>query len=95
MKDTATRLFGDNIEWSVLPGGRAQMPLCTMAAIMGGNIRVGLEDNLWLGPGQLAKTNAEQVEKIIRILSELNISAAYLRKRGSVFACVERHEPRG
>lgn len=76
MRDTATRLFGDNIEWSVLPGGRAQMPLCTMAAIMGGNIRVGLEDNLWVGPGQLAKTNAEQVEKIIRILSELHIPTA-------------------
>ncbi|MER9094768.1 3-keto-5-aminohexanoate cleavage protein [Mesorhizobium sp. M0700] len=76
MKDTATRLFGDNIEWSVLPGGRAQMPLCTMAAIMGGNVRVGLEDNLWLGPGQLAETNAQQVEKIIRILSELHIPVA-------------------
>ncbi|MCQ4632627.1 3-keto-5-aminohexanoate cleavage protein [Shinella sp. CPCC 100929] len=76
MKETATRLFGDNIEWSVLPGGKAQMPLCTMAAIMGGNIRVGLEDNLWLGPGQLAKNNAEQVEKITRILSELNIPIA-------------------
>lgn len=76
MKDTAIRLLGDNIEWSVLPGGRAQMPLCTMAAIMGGNIRVGLEDNLWLGPGQLAETNAQQVEKITHILSELHIPVA-------------------
>ncbi|MER9600134.1 3-keto-5-aminohexanoate cleavage protein [Mesorhizobium sp. M0244] len=76
MKQTATRLFGDDIEWSALPAGRSQMPLCTMAAIMGGNVRVGLEDNLWLAPGLLAESNAKQVEKITRILSELQIGVA-------------------
>ncbi|MER9419486.1 3-keto-5-aminohexanoate cleavage protein [Mesorhizobium sp. M0306] len=76
MKQTATRLFGDDIEWSALPAGRSQMPLCTMAAIMGGNVRVGLEDNLWLTPGLLAESNAKQVEKITRILSELQIGVA-------------------
>ncbi|RRH94116.1 3-keto-5-aminohexanoate cleavage protein [Mesorhizobium tamadayense] len=84
MKDTATRLFGNDIEWSALPGGRAQMPLCTMAAVMGGNIRVGLEDNLWLGPGELAQTNAQQVRKIASILAELHqpiASAAEARQR--------------
>lgn len=84
MKDTATRLFGNDLEWSALPGGRAQMRLCTMAAIMGGNIRVGLEDNLWLGPGELAQTNAQQVQKIAGILAELHqpiASAAEARQR--------------
>lgn len=76
MKQTATRLFGDDIEWSALPAGRAQMALCTVAAVMGGNLRVGLEDNLWLGPGKLASSNAEQVEKIKRILNELHIGLA-------------------
>ncbi|MER9274091.1 3-keto-5-aminohexanoate cleavage protein [Mesorhizobium sp. M0643] len=76
MKQTATRLFGDDIEWSALPAGRSQMPLCTMAAIMGGNVRVGLEDNLWLAPGLLAESNAKQVEKITHILSELQIGVA-------------------
>ncbi|MES0101383.1 3-keto-5-aminohexanoate cleavage protein [Mesorhizobium sp. M0019] len=76
MKQTATRLFGDDIEWSALPAGRSQMPLCTMAAIMGGNLRVGLEDNLWLAPGLLAESNGKQVEKITRILSELQIGVA-------------------
>ncbi|MER9249948.1 3-keto-5-aminohexanoate cleavage protein [Mesorhizobium sp. M0590] len=76
MKQTATRLFGDDIEWSALPAGRSQMSLCTMAAILGGNVRVGLEDNLWLAPGLLAESNAKQVEKITCILSELQIGVA-------------------
>lgn len=76
MKQTATRLFGDDIEWSALPAGRSRWPLCTMAAIIGGNVRVGLEDNLWLAPGLLAESNAKQVEKITRILSELQIGVA-------------------
>ncbi|WP_363282517.1 3-keto-5-aminohexanoate cleavage protein [Mesorhizobium sp.] len=76
MKQTPTRLFGDDIEWSALPAGGSQMSLCTMAAVLGGNVRVGLEDNLWLAPGLLAESNAKQVEKITRILSELQIGVA-------------------
>jgi uncharacterized protein (DUF849 family) len=76
MRQTALRLFGDEVEWSALPAGRSQMALCTVASTMGGNVRVGLEDNLWLAPGVLAKSNAEQVEKITRILAELNLSVA-------------------
>lgn len=76
MKQTATRLFGDDVEWSALPAGRNQMTLCTVAAALGGNVRVGLEDNLWLGPGVLAESNAQQVDKITRILGELNIQVA-------------------
>ncbi|HZH27757.1 MAG TPA: 3-keto-5-aminohexanoate cleavage protein [Azospirillaceae bacterium] len=71
MRRTADRLFGDQYQWSVLAAGRHQMPLCTMAAIMGGNVRVGLEDSLFIGKGKLAATNAEQVAKIRRILEEL------------------------
>ena len=61
MKHIADKLFGDDYYWSILAGGRHQMPLITMGAIMGGNVRVGLEDSLYLGKGQLAKSNAEQV----------------------------------
>ena len=62
MRRTADRLFGDQYRWSVLAAGRHQMAVCAMAAAMGGNVRVGLEDLLWKGSGQLA-TNAEQVSK--------------------------------
>ena len=62
MKRTADRLFGDEYHWSVLGAGRNQMPIAAQAAAMGGNVRVGLEDSLWIGPGKLAKTNAEQVD---------------------------------
>jgi uncharacterized protein (DUF849 family) len=61
MKRTADRLFGDQYRWSVLGAGRNQMPIAAMAAAMGGNVRVGLEDSLWIGPGQLAESNAQQV----------------------------------
>lgn len=71
MKDTADRLFGDQYVWSVLAAGRHQMPFTTMAGIMGGNVRVGLEDSLWIGPGQQATSNAQQVAKIRRILEDL------------------------
>jgi uncharacterized protein (DUF849 family) len=76
MRDTAERLFGDQYHWSVLAAGRFQFPLCTMAATMGANVRVGLEDNLYLGKGVLAKSNAELVAKMRRILTELSIEAA-------------------
>jgi uncharacterized protein (DUF849 family) len=71
MKRTADRLFGDQYRWSVLAAGRHQMPILTMAATMGGNVRVGLEDSLWLGPGELARSNADQVRKIRAIIESL------------------------
>jgi uncharacterized protein (DUF849 family) len=77
MRSTADRLFGrDGYRFSVLGAGRHQMPLLTMAAVMGGNVRVGLEDSLYLGRGQLARSCAEQVRKIRRILDELSLDVA-------------------
>jgi uncharacterized protein (DUF849 family) len=76
MKRIADKLFGDSYYWSVLAAGRHQMPLITMGAIMGGNVRVGLEDSLYLGKGQLAKTNAEQVSRIRSILENLSLEIA-------------------
>ena len=77
MRSTADRLFGrDGYRFSVLGAGRHQMPLLTMAAVMGGNVRVGLEDSLYLGRGQLARSCAEQVRKIRRILEELSLEVA-------------------
>ncbi|HLS85584.1 MAG TPA: 3-keto-5-aminohexanoate cleavage protein [Burkholderiales bacterium] len=76
MKRTADRLFGDQYYWSVLGAGRNQMFVAAMSAVMGGNVRVGLEDSLWLGRGQLAKTNAEQVTKARRIIEELGLVVA-------------------
>ncbi len=68
MKRTADRLFGDNYRWSVLGAGRNQMNIAAMAAAMGGNVRVGLEDSLWDGPGKLAETNAAQVRRVRSII---------------------------
>ena len=77
MKRTADRLFGpSNFQWSVLAAGRHQMPFVTEAALMGGNVRVGLEDSIFLERGKLAETNAQQVAKISRILAELGHEAA-------------------
>jgi len=77
MRSTADRLFGrDNYQLSVLGAGRHQMSLLTMGAIMGANVRVGLEDNLFIGPGVKATSNAEQVKKIRRILEELSFEIA-------------------
>ena len=76
MRRTADRLFGDQYQWSVLGGGRNQMYVATQSAVMGGNVRVGLEDSLWIGKGQLAKTNTDQVAKIRRILEELGLEVA-------------------
>jgi len=76
MKRTADRLFGDAYYWSVLGAGRNQMFTAAMSAVMGGNVRVGLEDSLWLGRGQLAKSNAEQVGEGRRILEELGLQVA-------------------
>lgn len=76
MKATADRLLGSDYQFSVLSAGRLQIPLATIGAIMGGNVRVGLEDSLLIGRGQLAKDNAEQVAKIRRVLEELGYDVA-------------------
>jgi len=76
MKATAERLLGSGHQWSVLGAGRYQFDMVTAAAIMGAHVRVGLEDGLYLGRGQLASSNAEQVAKIVRILSELSLEVA-------------------
>jgi uncharacterized protein (DUF849 family) len=76
MKHLADRLFGDNYYWSILGAGRHQTNLVTIGAILGGNVRVGLEDSVYLAKGQLAESNAEQVAKIVRILRELSLEVA-------------------
>ena len=76
MKRTADRLFGDQYEWSVLGAGARQMGIVAMAASMGGNVRVGLEDSLWAGAGRLAETNAEQVANARRIIENMGLSLA-------------------
>ncbi len=76
MRRIADKLFGSAYRWSILAAGRHQMPLCTMAATMGANVRVGLEDSLYLGKGELAPSNAAQVTKIRRILEDLSLEIA-------------------
>jgi uncharacterized protein (DUF849 family) len=76
MKRTADRLFGDKYKWSVLGAGRNQLPIAAMAAAMGGNVRVGLEDSLWIGPGKLAESNAQQVTRARQIIEGLGLSIA-------------------
>jgi uncharacterized protein (DUF849 family) len=76
MRRTADRLLGDQYLWSILGAGRNQIPLATMGAAMGSHVRVGLEDSLWIGPGQLAKSSAEQVSRIRIILEALNFEVA-------------------
>ena len=76
MKRTADRLFGKDYRWSVLGAGRNQLPIAAMAAAMGGNVRVGLEDSLWIAPGKLAETNAQQVRAARQIIEGLGLSVA-------------------
>ena len=76
MKRTADRLFGDQYRWSVLGAGRNQLPIAAMSAAMGGNVRVGLEDSLWLGPGKLAESNAAQVRAARQIIEGLGLEVA-------------------
>jgi uncharacterized protein (DUF849 family) len=76
MRDTADRLFGSDYIWSVLAAGKDQIRCTTVAATMGGNVRVGLEDSLWYGKGQLAKGSADQVRRITTILRELSLEVA-------------------
>ncbi len=76
MKRTADRLFGNDYHWSVLGAGRAQLPIATQAIALGGNVRVGLEDSLWIGKGRLAKSSAEQVAKVRQIIEGLGAEVA-------------------
>ena len=77
MHRMADKLFGpENYEWSVLGAGRQQMPMATQAALLGGNLRVGLEDNLYIEKGELAVSNAQQVERIRTIIESLGLSVA-------------------
>jgi uncharacterized protein (DUF849 family) len=76
MKRTADRLFGGHYVWSVLGAGRAQMPIAATSAAQGGHVRVGLEDNLWGGPGKLSKTNASQVSCVRGILEGMSLDIA-------------------
>ena len=76
MKRTADRLFGDQYKWSVLGAGRSQLPIAAQAAAMGGNVRVGLEDSLWIGKGKLAESNAQQVRAARQIIEGLGLEIA-------------------
>lgn len=76
MRRTANRLFGDEYEWSVLGAGSSQMRIAAQAAAIGGHVRVGLEDSLWLAPGKLAESNASQVTKVREILEGLSFEVA-------------------
>ena len=77
MHEIADRLFGpENYEWSVLAAGRHQMPFATQSAMLGGNLRVGLEDSLYIGKGELATSNAQQVRRIREIIENLGLTVA-------------------
>ena len=76
MKKTADKLFGDDYRWSILAAGAAQIPMATTASQMGGNVRVGLEDSLFISRGKLAESNAQQVQKIRRIIEDLGSEVA-------------------
>ncbi|WP_410374437.1 3-keto-5-aminohexanoate cleavage protein [Acinetobacter sp. WU_MDCI_Abxd143] len=76
MKNTAQKLFGDDLNWSTLSAGKTQMPMVTHSALIGGHVRVGLEDSLFLSKGQLAESNASQVKKIRKIIEELGFEVA-------------------
>jgi uncharacterized protein (DUF849 family) len=76
MKRTADRLFGDAYQWSILGAGRNQITLASIGAAMGANVRVGLEDSLWAGPGKLARSNADQVRMIRQILEGMSLEVA-------------------
>lgn len=76
MRRTADRLLGDAYIWSVLGAGRSQMPIAAMSAAMGGHVRVGLEDNLWIGPSKLAESNAEEVRQVRKIVEGLGLEVA-------------------
>jgi uncharacterized protein (DUF849 family) len=86
MKRIADKLFGDAYHWSILAAGRHQLPLVTMGAVMGANVRVGLEDSLYIGKGALAKSNAEQVSRIRVILENLSLEVATPKEARAMLA---------
>ena len=92
MKRTADRLFGKDYVWSVLGAGRAQMPIAATAAAQGGNVRVGLEDSLWDGPGRLARSNADQVRRVRAILEGLGLEVATPDEARALLQLKGRHE---
>jgi uncharacterized protein (DUF849 family) len=93
MKETADHLFGDDHRWSALAAGRSQIPCATQAAMMGANMRVGLEDSLYVGRGRLASSNAGQVTKMRHVLEELGHEIA--TPRGSARnACAQGRRQR-
>ena len=94
MRRTADRLFGSDYVWSVLGAGKYQMPVVTQAAMLGGNVRVGLEDSLFIGRGKLATSNAQQVAKIVRILAELGLEPATPAEARVTLALKGRNETR-
>jgi uncharacterized protein (DUF849 family) len=76
MNRTANRLLGDKYQWSVLGAGRNQMEIARQGASLGSHVRVGLEDSLWAGPGQLAESNAQQVKIVREILKNMGLEIA-------------------
>ena len=76
MRRTADHLFGDDYVWSVLGAGRNQMPIAAQSLAMGGHVRVGLEDSLWDGPGNLAQSNAAQVKRVGTLIEGLSLEVA-------------------
>lgn len=86
MRRTADRLFGSDYVWSALGAGKFQMPVITQAAMLGGNVRVGLEDSLFIERGKLATSNADQVTKIVRILKEMGLEPATPNEARSLLA---------
>jgi uncharacterized protein (DUF849 family) len=76
MRRTADRLFGDQYQWSILGAGKNQIGLASIGAAMGSHVRVGLEDSLWMGPGKLAQSSAEQVKRIRTVLEALSLEVA-------------------
>lgn len=76
MKRTADRLFGNDYQWSILGAGRNQIPLASQGVAQGSNVRVGLEDSLWIAPGELAQSNADQVKKIRQVIEGLSLEVA-------------------
>jgi uncharacterized protein (DUF849 family) len=76
MRRTADRLFGKDYKWSVLGAGSKQMSIAAMSAAEGGNVRVGLEDSLWIGPGELAKSNADQVTRAVQMIEAMGLEVA-------------------
>ncbi len=91
MKKTADRLFGAAYQWSVVGAGRHQMTIARQAAMLGGHVRVGLEDSLWIDKGQLATSNAQQVEKVRGLLGELGLDIATPAEARKMLGLLEGH----